>query len=102
MRIVFDNNVLISAALLKDSAPYKALKKAAENHVILRSQSALKELRDVIYKSKFNTYFENDSAKKRFIFSYILASSDVVIKHHVSLCRDPKDNMYLEILNLPH
>jgi uncharacterized protein len=97
MRIVFDNNVLISAALLKDSVPFKAFKKAVKNHIILRSNNVLEEFRDTIFKSKFDKYFKDDLAKKGFIISFISASANINVKYKIALCRDPKDNMYLEL-----
>jgi len=37
MRIVFDNNVLISAALLKHSVPFMAFQNAVKIHVLMRN-----------------------------------------------------------------
>jgi|GEM_PF-6357289 len=53
MKIVFDNNVLISAALLKDSIPFKAFEKAVKNHNVLRSKNTFLELNTILFKSKF-------------------------------------------------
>lgn len=97
MRIVFDNNVLISAALLKKSVPFKAFEKTISDHIIIRSNMVMKEFRNTVYKPKFDRYFTDDNARKGFIISFISASADINIKHHITLCRDPKDNMYLEL-----
>jgi uncharacterized protein len=97
MRVVFDNNVLISAALLINSVPFMAFEKAVKKHVILRSSEILQELRETIYKSKFDKYFENDVAREGFVISFIAASNQTEIAHNVAICRDPKDNVYLEL-----
>lgn len=97
MRVVFDNNVLISAALIKHSVPFKAFEKVVNNHVLLRSHKVLGEFLKTIFKPKFDRYFKEDLSKKGFVISFISASTDIKIKHHITLCRDPKDNMYLEL-----
>jgi len=97
MRVVIDNNVLISAALIKHSVPFKAFEKAIKNHVLIRSRKVLEEFHKTIFKPKLDRYFEDDLAKKVFVLSFILASTDINVKHHITLCRDPKDNMYLEL-----
>jgi predicted nucleic acid-binding protein len=54
LKIVFDNNVLISAALLKNSIPDLAFKKAKEEGFLLSSTDTIKELSRVLIKEKFN------------------------------------------------
>ena len=53
MIVVFDNNVLISAALLKHSVPFKAFEKVVKTHVLLRSQKVSEEFVKIIFKPKF-------------------------------------------------
>jgi putative PIN family toxin of toxin-antitoxin system len=97
MKVVFDNNVLISAALIKHSVPFKAFEKVVKTHVLLRSHKVLGNFLKTILKPKFDRYFKDDLSKKDFVISFILASTDIKIRHHITLCRDPKDNMYLEL-----
>src|SRR5690242_16682206 len=97
MRIVFDNNVLISAALLKNSIPYRAFEKAIKHHVVLRSHDTLSELTRTIFRSKFDHYFKDNYSRIAFIFSFIYASQFIEVNHIVNICRDPMDNMYLEL-----
>ncbi|MCF8358101.1 MAG: putative toxin-antitoxin system toxin component, PIN family [Prolixibacteraceae bacterium] len=97
MRVVIDNNVLISAALLKHSVPFKTFEKAVKTHVLLSSHRVLEEFLNTIFKPKFDRYFKDDLAKKGFVISFISTSTDINVKHHITLCRDPKDNMYLEL-----
>jgi uncharacterized protein len=97
MRVVFDNNVLISAALIKHSVPFKAFEKAIRNHLLIRSHKVLEEFHKTIFKPKFDRYFKDDLAKRGFVLSFISVSIDINVKHHITLCRDPKDNMYLEL-----
>jgi uncharacterized protein len=97
MEVIFDNNVLISAALLKDSIPFKAFEKALSQHTLIRSYDLLSEFRNTIFKPKFDKYFVDDLAREDFVMSFIIASKDIKVTSHVYICRDPKDNMYLEL-----
>lgn len=97
MKVVFDNNVLISAALIKHSVPFKAFEKVIKTHTLLRSHMVFEEFLKTIFKPKFDRYFKNDLAKKGFVISFISASTNINVEHHITLCRDPKDNMYLEL-----
>jgi uncharacterized protein len=97
MNIVIDNNVLISAALLKQSVPFFAFEKATKNHDILRSPNTLKEFVNTLSGSKFDKYFEDTSKKEDFILSFLASSRNIEIVHNVNICRDPKDNKYLEL-----
>ncbi|MDF1546458.1 MAG: putative toxin-antitoxin system toxin component, PIN family [Bacteroidales bacterium] len=97
MKIVIDNNVLISAALLKQSVPFFTVEKATKNHDILRSPNTLKEFIDTLSRPKFDKYFEDSSIKEDFILSFLAASRNIEVVHNVSACRDPKDNKYLDL-----
>lgn len=57
----------------------------------------MEEFLKTIFKNKFDRYFKDDLAKRDFIISFISASTNIKIKYHIALCRDPKDNMYLEL-----
>lgn len=97
MVVVFDNNVVISAALFWTSIPAQALLKARKNnHIILSSRFTLAELRTTILNSKFDKYV---SLSKRIEFckTYESDSHIIPISEFVLACRDPKDNMFLEL-----
>ena len=97
MVVVFDNNVVISAAMFWTSIPAQALLKARKNnHIILSSRFTLAELRMTILNSKFDKYV---SLSKRIGFCETYASGSHIIPISASIlaCRDPKDNMFLEL-----
>lgn len=97
MRVIFDNNVLISAALLKNSIPFIALKKATTSHILLCSRNIFNEFFNTIYKPKFDRYFVDNFARDEFIISFISITINIEVNHAIDICRDPKDNMYLEL-----
>ncbi len=97
MVVVFDNNVVISAAMFWTSIPAQALLKARKNNnVILSSRVTLAELKSTILNSKFYKYV---SLSKRIGFCETYESDSHIIPISVSIlaCRDPKDNMFLEL-----
>jgi uncharacterized protein len=93
---VLDNNVLISAALLKNSTPDLTFRRAKANGIILSSDEALRELFNVLMKDKFNKYVDVE-ARLEFLLEVKEISKIIHIDQRVSVCRDPKDNMYLEL-----
>lgn len=56
MRLVFDTNVIVSAALLAGSVPRQAFDKGLDEGTILISTSVLLELAEVLSREKLNTY----------------------------------------------
>ena len=52
-RFVLDNNILVSALLVKNSAPFWVIKKVEEMGVILYSEATLLELNQVLNRKKF-------------------------------------------------
>ena len=97
MRLVFDNNVLISASLDWNSNPAKCIVKArAHQHKILTSKIALAELRATFLNIKFDRYL---SFSNRIDYCETFAQEALLIEPTVqfSYCRDPKDNIFLEL-----
>jgi putative PIN family toxin of toxin-antitoxin system len=95
-RWVFDTNVLISAALSKRSTPRKALDNARSNGMLLQSTFTFDELVTALSRQKFERYL-SDSGRNEFLnlifgMSFFLKTSTTL-----SICRDPKDNKFLEL-----
>ncbi|MFM1841290.1 MAG: hypothetical protein RLZZ490_21 [Cyanobacteriota bacterium] len=96
-RYVFDTNVLVSAVLSAHSVPRQAFNSAFTTGTILMSYSIVNELNEVLSRPKFRRYL---SAEKRDIFLWSLfrkARFIDVIKEKIDICRDAKDNQFLEL-----
>jgi len=76
--------------------PNLAFKKAKLELVILSSVETIKELSLTLIKKKFNKYVDIET-RLEFLFEFKEISKIIQIAHTVELCRDPKDNMYLEL-----
>lgn len=97
MVIVVDNNVIISAAMFWTSIPALAFRKAMKNEFsIIASQFTLSELFEILLNSKFDKYV---TIPKRieFLKIYKNALQIIPVTESINVCRDPKDNMFLEL-----
>jgi hypothetical protein len=84
LNFVIDTNVLISAALFKTSLQDKVFDKARS------------ELKEVINRTKFDKYFKAGDRSK-FLARFVAETKFINVTHRVSKCRDPKDDMFLEL-----
>ncbi|MCF2504381.1 putative toxin-antitoxin system toxin component, PIN family [Dyadobacter sp. CY107] len=95
-KFVFDTNTLISAALSPHSTNAAAIKRAFDLGIIVYSDSTWSEFLNVLFRTKFDKYFtiaEREELADKFLSLFLYEVVDVV----VSDCRDPKDNMFLEL-----
>ena len=95
LRGVFDNNVLVSAALLT-GVPRKAFDKLLDNGIVLVSVPVLLELADVLNRPKFNKYVTHDE-RMRFTVSFLKVAEMIEVRETIKVCRDPKDDKLLEL-----
>ncbi len=97
MRIVLDANVIVSAALSKKSISYRAFEKTVEKNVLLISEDTFDELFDVLYRPKFRKYFIPEDTRPDILLTVLRFGVLITPAVKVIACRDPKDNMYLEL-----
>lgn len=95
-RFVFDTNVLISALLFTNSTPDQAFVYASEHGAILVSQPLLQELKRVLARPKFERYV-TQTEREQFITALTLEATLVTVTVALQVCRDPKDDMILEL-----
>ncbi len=93
---VLDTNVIVSAVLLKNSASYQAFVKAYQKGVLLLSWPIIDELTEVLKRTKFDNYVSLDK-RMSFLATLIGMATFVEITATITDCRDPKDNMFLEL-----
>ena len=96
MRLVFDTNVLISGLLSDNSVPQKIFDYAQANAILLISQETFQELAEVLTRSKFDRYISLEKRSK-FLNLLSLNAEMIEITTKINLCRDPKDNKFLEL-----
>jgi putative PIN family toxin of toxin-antitoxin system len=94
--IVIDTNVLVSSALMPESTPGEAFERLQLTDTLLFSCPTFEELREVLNRPKFERYL--DSVRRdRFLSRLGAAASFVDIRRKVEVCRDPKDDKFLDV-----
>ena len=93
---VFDTNSLVSAFIIKSSVPRKALEVAFKEGKLLVSDATLEELNEVLFRSKFDKYLSFETRWK-LLNDYVNAAALITITNSVKICRDKKDNKFLEL-----
>ena len=96
MRCVFDTNVLVSALLLPDSKPRRALDLALRRGTVLLSVTVLVELYEVLGRKQFARYVDEDDVR-RFVAALTRETEWVEVGVEIAACRDAKDDKFLEL-----
>ena len=98
MRVIFDTNVLVSRLLTaKESLPAQAVRLVMEGaNVHLFSEATFQELGNVLNRAKFDPYLSRE--KRLYFLSEMRELSEfVTINRTFSLCRDPRDDKFLDL-----
>jgi putative PIN family toxin of toxin-antitoxin system len=96
MSCVVDTNVIVSASMLSISVPRHAVEKVLRESVLLFSESTMDELKDVLFRSKFDRYVSRED-RALFLAHLSVAAEFVSIIQLVRECRDQKDDKFLEV-----
>jgi putative PIN family toxin of toxin-antitoxin system len=96
MRCVIDTNVFVSAAVFSHSVPRQAVSKALRGGLLLFSEYTMDELKEVLFRSKFDRYVSRE-ARALFLAQLGSVAEFVPIIQLVRECRDPQDDKFLEI-----
>ena len=96
LRFVLDTNLIVSAALLEQSAPRQAFELALSRGELLMSDAMQIELSEVLKRKKFDRYLAEEK-RLRFLVGLLSLATPVAVTVHIDTCRDPKDNKVLEL-----
>jgi putative PIN family toxin of toxin-antitoxin system len=95
-RYVFDTNVLVSAALLKDSLPGQAFRRALQAGQLVLSLPVLEELSEVLRREKLQRYL-SPITREEFLEALVERAHLVEPFDEIHACRDPADDKFLEL-----
>jgi len=95
-RLVIDTNLWISRLLVPDGTAARAVNHALAWGTPLASRETLAELGDVLAREKFDRYISREDRQQ---FLYLLGAivRVVPVTTHISACRDPRDDKFLEV-----
>ena len=94
LRSVLDTNVVVSGLLFPGSVPSRAVLRAQAG-TVLSSASMRAELMDVFSRSRFDRYANRDE-RLQLAGAFILATEEVLVTVPIHVCRDPRDDKFLE------
>ena len=97
VRAVLDTNVTVSAALQPNSTPRRAVDMVVWHGRSLISVATLAELNEVLSRSHFNRYLREEE-RLQFLAALVRESELVEVTEAVAVCRDPKDDKFLELV----
>jgi uncharacterized protein len=95
-RLVFDAGVVVSAALFQGSTPDLALRRGLQAGELLASNATVTELTEVLARPKFDRCLTRDE-RDLFLAKYVQRVTLIEVTSEIKLCRDPKDDKYLEL-----
>lgn len=95
-RVVFDTNIIVSALMFPKSLPRKVIDQVDSLGTILVSYDTMLELNEVLTRKKFERYFSQEQ-RLSFIAKFFEKAEMVEILELVEICRDPKDDKFLEL-----
>jgi uncharacterized protein len=96
MRIIIDTNIFVSAFVFKSETATDVVRFVALNHVMLFSESTFIELKMTLLKPKFTQIMELTTIKN-LLKNLIRIGVFIEPKTKITVCRDPKDNKFLEL-----
>ena len=95
IRVVFDTNVLISAALSGGGKPRRSLDHVLTKGLLLLSRTTSDEVARVVAYPHLQKYL-SAVRKKEFLDQLASAAVWVEPSERIEACRDPKDDKFLE------
>jgi putative PIN family toxin of toxin-antitoxin system len=99
MRAVVDTNILVRAVIKPQGSVGPVLQRLRRReYTLLLSRATLDELVDVLYRPRLRVkYGLSESALRAVIRLVVLRSELVQPTEQVAICRDPKDDKFLEV-----
>ena len=91
--LVVDTNVLVSAALKTDGSCAEVLKEVYAEYQIIQSMDTFSEIAEVLTREKF----DHLPGRTEFLQELAENAQFVEVTHETEACRDPKDNIFLEL-----
>jgi uncharacterized protein len=95
MRIVLDTNVLVSAALKRNSTPAAAAGAVERGDVLLKSLATERQLLEVVARPYFIPLITDET--RAWLRKLMSAAELVMITERITACRDPTDDKFLEL-----
>ena len=100
MKIVVDTNIFVSAALKQTSLPGIALHQAAQRCTLLKSVVTEAQFFEVIARPYLAPLIKPET--RDWITRLMESAELVTITEHITVCRDPTDDKFLDLAVCGH
>lgn len=99
MRVVVDTNILVRALIMPHGTVGPVLLRLRQaEYILLYAQSLLEELIDVLNRPRIRRKYHLTQEDIKTVVGLILLRGEAVEPERtITLCRDPKDNKFLEV-----
>jgi len=88
--------VIVSALLFEESVPATAFFKVLQQGEVLISGQLMNEVQKILQRKKFDRYLSIDE-REAFLIALVQTAALIEPSEVISVCRDPDDNMILEL-----
>lgn len=95
-KYICDTNILLSSLLSKTSPPALTIDYIRKYGMFSFSQETLTEFEEVLKRPKFDKFLSIET-RQNFINEIFELSVFYEVKQKLELCRDPKDNKFLDV-----
>jgi putative PIN family toxin of toxin-antitoxin system len=95
MRVVLDTNVLVSAALKRNSTPAAVVHAVEQDETLLKSRATERQLFAVVARPYFVPLIGRET--RAWLRKLMVAAELVRITERIAACRDPTDDKFLEL-----
>ena len=96
LRTVVDTNTAVSACIVPLSMPREAIRRAIALGTLLVSDDSRFEMDKVFRRQKLDRYI-SQSDRLDYLSLILSSSENIVVTEVIDECRDPKDNIILEL-----
>lgn len=94
-RVVVDTNVLISAALSRNSTPAKLMSLVLDKYRLVFSRETFDELETRLWRPKFDPYLSTES-RRRLLHDFVAVSDWITLESGMpAYCRDADDDKFI-------
>ena len=99
MRVVVDTNILVRALIMPHGTVGPVLLRLRQgDYILLYAHSFLEELVDVLHRPRIRLKYGLTEQDIETVVSLILLRGEAVApQKHIAVCRDPKDDKFLEV-----
>jgi putative PIN family toxin of toxin-antitoxin system len=99
LRVVVDTNLIVRAAIMPGGSVGPILKRLRDrDYIYLYSRETLQEVADVLSRRRIRLKYRLAAEDVSTVLQLLVLRGEMITpQRHFHLCRDPKDNIFLDV-----